>query len=76
MKRASEQIYHKELELINSTSKFFEFIQDSLAQKDISSTQESLTLESCLDEDESFLQPSKSRLLLRKSKSNVSIRRT
>lgn len=39
MKKASEQIYHKELELINSTTKFFEFIQDSLAQKDTSTTQ-------------------------------------
>jgi hypothetical protein len=51
MKKASEQIYHKELELISSTSKFIEFIQDSLAQKDISTTQESLTFESCFDEE-------------------------
>lgn len=76
MKKTSEQIYYKELEIISANSKFLEFLQDSLAQKDISTTQESTTLENCFDEEESFIQPTKSKLLLRKSKSNVSLRRT
>jgi hypothetical protein len=44
--------------------------------KDISSTQESLTLEPFLDDEDPFTQPTKSRLLLRKSQSNSSLRRT
>jgi hypothetical protein len=39
MRLASEQLYQRELELMGSTSKLMEKIQDSLMQKDISSTQ-------------------------------------
>lgn len=43
MKMASEQLYQRELELMCNTSKLIEKIQDSVLQKDPSSTQESLT---------------------------------
>jgi hypothetical protein len=61
---------------MQDTNKFFEKINDNLALKDISTTQESLTLESILDDEDPFTQPSKSKLLLRKSHSNLSLRRT
>lgn len=73
MKKASEQIYQKEIELIQSTSKFMDKMQDLMIQKDISSTQEGSQI---FEDDDPFTQPSKSRLLLRKSKSNGSLRRT
>lgn len=76
MKIASEQLCQREIELMQSTHKFFERITDSFSLKDISSTQESFTLDSILEDEDPFAQPSKSRLLLRKSKSNSSLRRT
>ena len=76
MKKASEQIYKKEIELIQSTSKFMDKMQDLMIQKDISSTQESVSFDNFFEDDDPFTQPSKSRLLLRKSKSNGSLRRT
>jgi len=45
MKITSEQLYQKEIEIMQATSRFIEKVGDSLALKDISSTQESLTLE-------------------------------
>lgn len=77
MKMASEQLYQKELELINSTSTFIEKVQDSINTKEFSCTHETLsTFDTFCDEDDVFSQPSKSRLLLRKSGSNGSLRRT
>lgn len=61
---------------MDGTNKFIEKITDSLVLKDISSTQESLTLEPFLDDEDPFTQPTKSKLLLRKCQSNSSIRRT
>lgn len=40
----SEQLYLKEIGLIDNTTKFLEKITDTLTMKDISTTQESLTL--------------------------------
>ena len=61
--------------MMQSTTKFFEKVTDSFSLKDISTTQESFTLESILEDEDPFAQPSKSKLLLRKSKSNSSLRR-
>lgn len=75
MKITSEQLFQKEIEIMQSTTRFIEKVGDSLALKDISSTQESLTLEPFLEEEDPFSQPTKSKLLLRKSQSNSSLRR-
>lgn len=52
-------------------------MNDSLnAQKDVSSTQESMTFDPSADDEDPFTQTTKSKLLLRKSKSNSNLRRT
>lgn len=62
---------------MQASSQFLEKVQDSFSYKDISSTQESMTLlDTFLDDEDVFEQPSKSRLLLRKSTSNSTLRRT
>ena len=76
MKQASEQLLQKELDLMQKTSKFIEKITDNLTAKDISSTQESFTLDTLLEEEDVFSQPSRSRLLLRKSQSSLALRRS
>ena len=76
MKQASEQLLQKELDLMQQTSKFIEKITDNLTAKDISSTQESFTLDTLLEEEDVFSQPSRSRLLLRKSQSSLALRRS
>jgi hypothetical protein len=76
MRMTSEKLYQRELELMSSTSAFMEKVADSLTLKDISTTQESLTLEPFLEEEDPFTAPSKSKLLLRKCHSNSSLRRT
>ena len=57
------------------TSNFIDKIQDSFAQKDISNTESSLTLETLLEEED-LSQPSKSKLLERRNNVNCSIRRS
>lgn len=61
---------------MENTTKLIEKMTDNLTLKDISSTQESLTLESLLEDEDPFAQPTKSKLLLRKCQSNTSLRRT
>ena len=48
---------------------------DNASLKDISTTQESLTISGILEEEDPFMRSSRSRLLLRKTQSNCSIRR-
>ena len=60
---------------MQQTSNFIDKIGDNIYSKDISTTQESFTLDTINDEDV-FSQPTKSRLLLRKSQSNVTLRRS
>jgi hypothetical protein len=52
MKKTSEQIYYKELEIISANSKFLESLQDTFTQKEVSTTQESTALENYFDEEE------------------------
>jgi len=47
-----------------------------MTQKDISSTQESTNYEPFLEEEDPFSQPTRSKLLLRKSQSNSNLRRS
>ena len=61
---------------MQQTSNFIDKIGDSIYSKDVSTTQESFTLDTINDEEDVFSQPSKSRLLLRKSQSNVTLRRS
>ncbi len=76
MRMTSEKLYQRELELMSNTSTFMEKVADSLILKDISTTQESLTLEPFLEEEDPFAAPTRSKLLLRKCQSNISLRRT
>lgn len=61
---------------MQQTSRLLERVGDVLSQKDVSTTQESLTLETGCEEEDPFASPSRSRLLLRKSQSNQSLRRS
>lgn len=76
MRHTSDELLRREVELIQQTSKFIERINDNLMLKDVSTTQESFTLDTLPDEEDCFSQPSRSRLLLRKSQSNVTLRRS
>jgi hypothetical protein len=76
MKMSSEQLYRKELELIAATSHFIQNMYENIIQKDISSTQESMSFDPTFDDEDAFSQSSQSRLLLRKSRSNTNLRRT
>lgn len=50
-KATSHQLYQKELEIIHSSSKLIQKLNDSLnAQKDVSSTQESMTFDPSIDD--------------------------
>lgn len=51
MKKANEQVYQRELELIQESSNFIEKMQETMDRKDISSTQESLSFDSVLSHD-------------------------
>lgn len=80
MKITSEKLYVQELDLISSTSNFIDKVTQNVHAnryvKDISITQENITIDTILDDDDVFSQSSKSRLLLRKSHSGSCLRRT
>lgn len=62
---------------MQASDKLIEKLGESFnLNKDVSSTQESLTLDTLIDEEDNFLQNSRSRLLLRKSQSGTCVRRT
>jgi hypothetical protein len=61
---------------MQQTSRLLERVGDVFSQKDVSTTQESLTFDPACEEEDPFAAPSRSRLLLRKSQSNQSLRRS
>lgn len=55
MKMANEQLYTREIELMQVSSHFLDKVQESFSYKDISSTQESMTLlDTFLEEEDVF----------------------